>query len=108
MKNFKQRHNITSNKQIIAIVLVFALTGSASALIAKPILNFLGITKTTTSILLYYPLYLLIIFPIYQLLLLSIGALLGQFSFFFKFEIKMLRSMRLHFIANYLEHLKKN
>lgn len=108
MKNFKQRWNITSNNQLFVILIVFAITGSAAALLAKPILAFLGIVKTENSIFLYCFLYLIIITPIYQILLLSIGTLFGQFAFFIKFEIKMLRSMQLHFIANYLARKFKN
>ena len=108
MKNFKQRHNIASNKQLFVILLVFALTGSSAALVAKPLLAFLGITKTTASIVVYYLFYVGVIFPIYQILLVTIGAIFGQFVFFIQFEIKMLRALRLHFIANYLEQKTKN
>lgn len=108
MKNLKQHWNITSKRQLFLIVLVFALTGSSAALITKPILNFLGIYKTEILIFLYYFLYFIILFPIYQILLISIGTLFGQFSFFFKFEIKMLRSLRLHKFADYLEQKRKN
>jgi len=103
MASFKERWNITSDWQVFVIIVVFAVTGSTSALIAKPILAFFGITKETISLWLYYPLYIIIILPFYQILLVSFGFLFGQFKFFWAFEKKMLRSMKLGFIANFFE-----
>ncbi len=103
MSNFKHRWNITSNWQVIVIFIVFAITGSTSALLAKPILTIFGISKTLVTPWLYYPLYVLIIFPVYQILLVTFGFIFGQFKFFWAFEKKMLRSLKLGFIANYFE-----
>lgn len=103
MGSFKERWNITSDWQVVVILVVFAVTGSTSALIAKPILSFIGITKETTSLWFYYPLYIIIILPFYQVLLVSYGFLFGQFKFFWAFEKKMLRSMKLGFIADFFE-----
>lgn len=103
MASFKERWNITSDWQLVVIFIVFAVTGSTSALIAKPILAFLGITKESISLWLYYPLYIIIILPFYQILLVSFGFIFGQFKFFWEFEKKMLRSMKLGFIANFFE-----
>ena len=107
MGNFKERWNITSDWQMLIIFVVFAVTGSTSALIAKPILAFFGITKETISLWFYYPLYIVIILPFYQLLLVTFGFLFGQFSFFWAFEKKMLRSMKLGFIADYFDSFSK-
>ena len=103
MGNFKERWNITSNWQVFVIILVFAITGSTAAMISKPILHWLGISKETHHIALYLLLYILIIFPIYQILLVGIGFLFGQFKFFWAFEKKMLRSMKLGFIVDLFE-----
>jgi hypothetical protein len=103
MGNFKERWNIKSNWQVFVIILVFAITGSSAAMISKPILHWLGISKETHHILLYSLLYIVIIFPIYQLLLVGIGFLFGQFKFFWTFEKKMLRSLKLGFIADFFE-----
>jgi len=46
----------------------------------------------------FTPIRLLLIFPIYQVLLVAIGFLFGQFKFFWAFEKKMLRSMKLGFL----------
>jgi len=98
MTNFRARWKIKSNWQLIVIIVVFAITGSSAAYLSKPILSFLGITKENISGWLYYPLYILLIFPIYQVLLVSFGFLFGQFTFFWAFEKKLLKSCGLGFL----------
>ena len=106
MANLKQRWNLKNNWQVVVIILVFALTGSTAAMLSKPILNWLGISKDTHHLALYIPLYIVIIFPIYQVLLVSFGFLFGQFQFFWNFEKKMLRAMKLGYIVDFLEKKK--
>lgn len=103
MASFKERWNITSNWQVFVILVVFVITGSSSALLAKPFLSLFGISKETLSGWIYYPLYIIMIFPIYQVLLVSFGFIFGQFKFFWAFEKKMLRSMKLGFIVDLFE-----
>ncbi|MEC4003855.1 DUF6787 family protein [Flavobacterium sp. SUN052] len=103
MANFKERWNIKSDWQIFVIILVFAITGLSSSYISKPFLALIGIYKETTSAWIYYPIYVVLIFPFYQILLVLYGFLLGQFKFFWAFEKKLLRSIRLGFIADYFE-----
>ncbi|MFP5436968.1 MAG: DUF6787 family protein [Bacteroidia bacterium] len=98
MKNFKQRWGLKHNYQLVIIFIVFAITGSTSAYISKPILSSLGITKDTFSPWVYYPLYIILIFPAYQVLLMFFGFISGQFTFFWAFEKKMLRSLGLGFL----------
>lgn len=103
MASFKERWNIKSNWQVFVILVVFAFTGSTSAYLSKPVLALIGITKETLSAWIYYPLYIILIFPIYQVLLVAYGFIFGQFTFFWAFEKKMLRSMKLGFIADWFE-----
>src|SRR6476620_11689432 len=98
MASFKERWKITSNWQLVVIFVVFAVTGSTAAYLSKPILTFLGIVRGEISGWIYWPLYIILIFPVYQVLLVSFGFLFGQFAFFWEFEKKMLRSMKLGFI----------
>lgn len=98
MKKLRHKWGITSNFQLVVIFIVFAVTGSSAAYLSKPVLGWFGITKDTMSLWLYYPLYIILIFPIYQVLLVSFGFLFGQFTFFWNFEKKMLRSMGLGFM----------
>ena len=107
MNNFKKRWNIKSNWQVFVIIVVFAITGSCSAILSKPVLSFFGIIRNETSAWLYWPLYIILIFPIYQVLLVFFGFVFQQFEFFWAFEKKMLRSMKLGFIADFFDSLKK-
>lgn len=102
MNSFKKRWNINSNWQLAIILVVFAVTGSSSALLAKPITNFIGLTKENVGFF-YIPFRILLIFPIYQILLVLIGFLLGQFTFFWEFEKKMLQRLKLGFIIDFFE-----
>jgi hypothetical protein len=106
MANLKQRWNLKNNWQVVVIIFVFALTGSTAAMLSKPILQCLGISKDTHHLALYIPLYIVIIFPIYQVLLVSIGFIFGQFDFFWRIEKKMLQLLKLGFIVDFLEKKK--
>lgn len=98
MKRLKEKWGLSSNFQLIIILIVFAITGSTSAYITKPIMGWLGITKSSIPIVLYYILSLLIILPVYKILLLIIGSIFGQYAFFSSFIKKMLQRMKLGFI----------
>jgi hypothetical protein len=97
MGGLKQRWGLTSNFQLTLIIIVFAITGSASAWLSKPFCLWLGITKEDLGFW-FTPIRLILIFPIYQVLLVAIGFLFGQFKFFWAFEKKMLKSMGLGFL----------
>lgn len=85
----KKRWKITSNTQLILILIVFSITGTLSAKLAKPLCQHFGITTETYHPILYWIIRLLIILPVYQVLLIVIGSLFGQFRFFWNFEKKM-------------------
>ncbi|MAO71224.1 MAG: diacylglyceryl transferase [Flavobacteriales bacterium] len=95
MKKLKEKWGITSNFQLIIILLVFSITGSIAVFITKPILNLIGLDGKTAVPWIFWPIRILIIFPIYQILILIIGTLFGQFKFFWNFEKKMLSRLRL-------------
>ncbi len=94
LEKLKQRWKIESNLQLVLILVVFAITGSSTVFIRKPVFELLGITPET-SLWITIPLYLAIILPSYQILLLVYGTIFGQFRFFWEFEKKMLRRMRI-------------
>jgi len=85
----KKRWGINSNWQVIIILWVFTITGSTSVYIAKPVIEFLGITKDLGGFV-YWFLRILVIFPLYQILLISYGWLFGQFDFFWNFVKKFM------------------
>ena len=90
MERLKKKWKITSNFQLIVILVVFAITGSASLVVSTPILDFIGFSKESINPWLYHPLRLILIFPVYQVLIIVIGTIFGQFKFFWDFEKKML------------------
>ncbi len=104
MKKLKERWGITSNFQLVIILIVFAITGSSSVYVAKPFLGLIGLQRPTFPEglwwggLAYGMLRLLLIFPFYQVLLVLFGWLFGQFKFFWNFEKKMLKHMGLGFL----------
>ena len=77
--------------ELIRIFIVFAITGTSSLFVGKPIIKLLGITKENLNIVVYWVLYIIIGLIFYQILLVCIGWLFGQFKFFWEFEKKMLR-----------------
>jgi hypothetical protein len=90
MKKLKEEWGITSTSQLIIILIVFSVTGSIAVWIARPLLDLVGLDKATLSPWIFWPIRVSIIFPIYQVLIVIIGALFGQFRFFWNFEKKML------------------
>lgn len=78
---------------LIIIFTVFAVTGSSAVYVAGPVLEFFSVNPESLSAWLYWPLRIAIIFPIYQCLLIIVGTLFGQFSYFWAFEKKFLRRM---------------
>ncbi len=97
MDKLKQRWGIETNFQFIIILIVFAITGSASAWLSKPFCTWVGIDKETLGNWII-PVRLMLIFPIYQVLLVCIGFIFGQFKFFWAFERKMLKRLGLGFL----------
>ena len=86
----ENRWEVSYRWELIAIFLVFAVTGSSAARLSDPIMNLIGLDRGTINDGLFWTLRILIVFPIYQLLLVGFGWLFGQFNFFWKFEKKML------------------
>tara|TARA_R110002049_G_scaffold37367_1_gene117794 strand:+ start:248 stop:622 length:375 start_codon:yes stop_codon:yes gene_type:complete len=103
MEKLKERWGIESNFSILVILLVFAITGSSSLKIARPLLEYLGFTRDLFSqawyfSVLYWTIRILVIFPIYQVLLIFFGWLFGQFKFFWNMEKQMLSRIGLGFL----------
>ncbi|WP_339625612.1 DUF6787 family protein [uncultured Winogradskyella sp.] len=77
--------------EMIRVFMVFAMTGSSSLFVGRPIIKFIGITKENLNPIIYWILFIIIGLIFYQILLVSFGWLFGQFKFFWEFEKKMLR-----------------
>jgi hypothetical protein len=92
-KKLESKWNLQYKWEFISVFLVFAVTGTSSIFIARPIIKLIGITKENLNLIAYWVLYIIIGFIFYQILLVLIGWLFGQFQFFWKFEKKMLRRL---------------
>jgi hypothetical protein len=88
LKRLKEKWNIKSNFQLVLILIIFSVTGSAALVVRRAVFEWIGITGDT-SLWIKIPLYILIIFPAYQILFLVIGTLFGQFRFAWEFEKKV-------------------
>ncbi|MGZ0017868.1 DUF6787 family protein [Yeosuana sp. AK3] len=89
-KKLETKWNLTYKWEFISVFLVFAVTGTSSIFIARPIIKLMGITKENLNLFVYWVLYIIIGFIFYQILLVLIGWLFGQHQFFWTFEKKML------------------
>ena len=80
-----------SLKHLVIIFTVFAITGSLSVYVTEPIINFINLKKLVG----FYPVYLIIkvviVLICYNILLITLGTLAGQFSYFFNMQKKFLR-----------------
>tara|TARA_A100001035_G_scaffold274529_1_gene266615 strand:+ start:622 stop:936 length:315 start_codon:yes stop_codon:yes gene_type:complete len=87
--SLKERWEITSNFQFFLIMLVFAITGSLSLIIADLLMPIIVGSKEIVS---FFKIIIRVvfIFPIYQFIILIVAFCFGQFKFFWKFEKKML------------------
>ncbi|WP_373521645.1 DUF6787 family protein [Aquiflexum sp.] len=95
LQKLQSKWNLKSLRQVVLVLIVFALTGFTILFIKKPIFDFLGISmerggfwKTV--------LYLLLVLPLYQIILLMWGFVFGQFDFFWEKEKQFLRRITGH------------
>lgn len=90
-KKLENKWVVEQRWEIIRIFIVFAITGTSSMFVGRPIIKAIGITKENLNPMLYWVLFIIIGLVFYQILLVTFGWLFGQFKFFWEFEKKMLR-----------------
>ena len=95
IKCFKEKWKLKSDFQLVIIFIVFAITGSGSLYISKPLMDFFSISHENMNVYLYWILRFFIVTIVYQFLLLLVAFLFGQFNWFWNFEKKILKRMRL-------------
>ena len=83
-----------NKKDLVLILLVFAITGTTTAYISKVITEWVGFTESTHWTARLFLRLLVLIFG-YQIILLVVAFLLGQFPFFWRYEKKILQRMGL-------------
>ena len=92
-KKLEPKWQVAYRWELIAIFIVFAITGSTASKLSGPFLELIGLAEITHNKFLFWVIRILLIFPFYQILLIIFGWLFGQFTFFWAFEKKMLKRM---------------
>jgi len=88
LEKLKLKWGIESNWDIVAILIVFSVSGS-SIMFVKPVwFHVFGVTEST-PFWLKSIIWLAMVFPTYQIFLLIYGFIFGQFKFFWAKEKKM-------------------
>ena len=90
-----KKFNAKSKAHLFIIFLVFGLSGSFSLWISSPILSALDLKNVLNNYPLYIFLRVLIIIPIYQLILILIAVFFGEFQYFWRFEKKILKRVKI-------------
>ena len=82
MDKLKNLFKVSSTNQLIVVFIVFGITGSMSLVISEYISGFFNFDSIVLSI--------IFVLVIYQILLIIIGALFGEFDYFWEMEKKIL------------------
>src|ERR1044072_8500071 len=77
-----------NSKELFLILCVFAITGFATAYIARVITDWVGFTAATHWSLKLLLRLMVLLFG-YQIIILMVAFLLGQFTFFWRYEKKI-------------------
>lgn len=93
LNKLQQKWNVSS-KQLFLILCTFAITGTSTAYVSRSITAWVGFGETTPWV---WPLLLRLFILIfgYQIILLFVAFFFGQFKFFWNYEKKILRRMRI-------------
>lgn len=93
-EKLKTKWNIQSDKRMIWIFIIFALTGISIGFVRRPITMSL-FQKSTYAELIWYEVMItvVIVYFMYQILLFTIGSLLGEHQFVKWFVLKMNKRM---------------
>jgi hypothetical protein len=89
-KRLQQRWGVNARRAAI-ILLVFICTGFTVMFLKRPVVRW--IVGEGEQPLLFTVLYYVLILPVYNVFLLLYGALLGQFSFFWNFEKRLMKRL---------------
>lgn len=91
-EKLKAKWGIKSNWDVVAILIVFAISGS-SIMFVKPVwFKIFGVTDATPTWL-KFVIWLAMVFPTYQAFLLIYGFIFGQFKFFWAKEKMMVQAI---------------
>ena len=105
IEKLKAKWGIKSNWDVVAILIVFAISGS-SIMFVKPVwFHLFGVTEAT-PMWLKFIIWLAMVFPTYQAFLLIYGFIFGQFKFFWAKEVKMAQAVGRLFKKRTPKHMK--
>jgi formyltetrahydrofolate-dependent phosphoribosylglycinamide formyltransferase len=90
-QRLKQKWKVNGT-QLLLILCVFAITGTTTAWLTRQITYWLNLQSTDVW---YWILKILMLVIGYQVIILLVSIPFGQFNFFWKFEKKILRSMKI-------------
>jgi hypothetical protein len=90
MSKLKERWGVTSNFQVVLIIIVFSLNGTFATWVAKPVTGIFGLHSNTSNPWIFWPVRILLVFLIYQFTLPVVGFFFGQYKFFSNFSKKTL------------------
>lgn len=91
IRKLESKWKVQQRWELIRIFIIFAITGSSSVFVGRPIIQFLGVSTENLGSILYWIIFVVVSLIFYQILLVFWGYVLGQFTFFWNFEKKMLR-----------------
>lgn len=89
----KNKWKLQNAWQVFAVLLTFSISGFSVVYFREFLFQLLGFGDNT-SFWVKAGAYLLFVFPVYQSLLLMVGWVFGQFSFFWKKEKKLFYSIK--------------
>jgi hypothetical protein len=89
-ENLKVKWNVETDRRMVWIFIIFAITGSSVTFVRKPFTDFF-FHKSSYGALHWYELIITIIavYFIYQVLLFIIGSIMGEYKFVRWFLLKM-------------------
>lgn len=91
IRKLESKWKVQQRWELIRIFIIFAITGSSSVFVGRPIIKILGVSVENLGSVLYWIIFVVVSLIFYQVLLVFWGFVLGQFTFFWNFEKKMLR-----------------
>ena len=95
IQNLIKKFNAKSKFHLFIIFLVFGLSGSFSLWISSPIMSALDLNNILNNYPLYIFIRVIIIIPIYQLILIFFALIFGEFEYFWSFEKKFLKRIKI-------------
>jgi hypothetical protein len=89
--SWKKKWDVKSDRRMLWIFFIFAITGSSTVVVRKFLFSLLGIQPENAILAFLFK--LLAIYIVYQILLFLIGSLLGENKFVSWFLLKMNRRL---------------